>query len=117
VIEMVDDQGAAAAFTEDAVYLRPAAGDAAAGFDILQGRHAIREAFDKRGKQPFTHEIRTFVVDGGRCLAEGLVVGDSGTRVFMASATVEDDGLLSRYVGVSRTISSEELDTIEQTRR
>jgi hypothetical protein len=110
-----DMEAASDAFTEDAVYIRPAPADT--GFEILHGRRAIREAFEKRGKKPFTHEIRTFVVDGGRCLAEGVVVGDSVPKVLMASATFDDDGLLSRYLGVSRAISSEELDAIEQTRQ
>jgi ketosteroid isomerase-like protein len=110
-----DMQAAAAAFTEDAVYFRPAAADA--GFEIVHGRRAIHALFDRRGKQPFTHEIRTFVVDGARCLAEGVVVGDSVAKVFVASATVEDDGLLSRYLGVARSVSSEELDDVERSRR
>ena len=92
-----DPDGAAAAFTEDAVYVRPALGGA--GLEFVRGRDGLLDFFHKRGKQPYRHEVRACAIDGERCFVEGIagIEGEPPTHVFLVHATVEADGLISRY--------------------
>ena len=90
-----DPEGAAAAFTEDALYVRPFESK----LEVISGREQILEFFHRRGEQDYRHEVRTCVVDGARCFVEGVaVVGDEDpTHVFLVHATVGRDGLIARY--------------------
>ncbi len=92
-----DPDGAAMAFTKDAVYIRPVLGGS--GLEVVRGRDGLLEFFRKRGKQPYRHEVRACVVVDGRCFVEGIagVEGEPPTHVFLVHATVGDDGLISRY--------------------
>jgi ketosteroid isomerase-like protein len=101
-----DDDAAAATFAEDAVYIRPAIAPAAGApvVEIFRGRDGIRALFAQRsarkelGENLHRHELRAFVVDGRECFIEG--VGVSGGRpyaVFLAHATLDEDGLIARY--------------------
>ena len=99
-----DDDGAAAAFSEDAVYIRPALGGR--GIEIARGRAAIRELFARRaarkqlGENLHQHELRAVAVDGSECFIEGVgVTHDGPFAVFLAHATVGDHGLITRYIG------------------
>jgi ketosteroid isomerase-like protein len=99
-----DDDGAAAAFAEEAVYIRPALHGP--GIEIARGRDAIRELFARRaerkqlGENLHRHELRAVAVDGSECFVEGVGVTDDGPfAVFIAHATVDDRGLITRYIG------------------
>jgi len=104
-----DDDGAAATFAEDAVYVRPAF-EPAGGAPVIEafrGRAGIRELFARRserkklGENLHRHELRSVVVDGRDCFVEGLGVTDDGPyAVFLAHATIGDDGLIARYVAM-----------------
>ena len=104
-----DDDAAAAAFAEDAVYIRPALDPAAGGggIEVFRGRAAIRDLFERRsarkqfGDNLHHHEFRTAAVEGADCFIEGTGVTDGGPfAVFVAHATLGDDGLITRYIGV-----------------
>ncbi len=104
-----DDDAAAAAFAEEAVYIRPALDPAAGGdgIEIFRGRAAIRDLFERRsarkqfGDNLHHHEFRSAAVEGADCFIEGTGVTDRGPfAVFLAHATLGDDGLITRYIGV-----------------
>jgi ketosteroid isomerase-like protein len=104
-----DDDAAAAAFAEDAVYIRPALDSAAGGvgIEVFRGRAAIRDLFERRsarkqfGDNLHHHEFRSAAVEGANCFIEGTGVTDRGPfAVFLAHATLGDDGLITRYIGV-----------------
>jgi ketosteroid isomerase-like protein len=104
-----DDDGAAAAFAEDAVYMRPAFEPArgAPEIEVIRGRAGIRELFARRserkklGENLHRHEFRSVVVDGAECFIEGLGVNDDGPyAVFLAHATVGENGLITRYMAM-----------------
>ena len=101
-----DDDGAAASFAEDGVYIRPALDGG--GIEIARGRAGIRDLFARRserktlGENLHYHELRTVTVDGSECFIEGVGITDDGPfAVFLAHATLGDDGLINRYIGVS----------------
>ena len=102
-----DDDGAAAAFAEDAVYIRPALepAGAAPAVEVFHGRTGIRELFARRserksrGENLHRHELHSVVVDGRDCFVEGVGVTDDGPyAVFLAHATLDEHGLIARYV-------------------
>ena len=101
-----DDAAATAAFAEDAVYIRPAIEDPR-GLEVIRGRERIREFLARRrerqlaGAYPHRHEIRAAAFDGSRCFVEALMVTDEGPLgVFLAHATFDGDGLITRYLAV-----------------
>lgn len=122
-IDALDDgdmEAAAAVFSEDAVYARPGfvVEDGKRVVDVLRGRAAIAGYLQKRGKRPNRHQIRIRSSDGNRCYVEGVEQGGQwGDQVFIATATIDDDGLIKRYLGVSMSVTSEILAEIEQTRQ
>jgi ketosteroid isomerase-like protein len=103
-----DDDAAAAAFAEEAVYIRPALDRAGGdGIEVFRGRAAIRDLFERRsarkqfGDNLHHHEFRSAAVEGADCFIEGTGVTDRGPfAVFLAHATLGDDGLITRYIGV-----------------
>jgi ketosteroid isomerase-like protein len=104
-----DDDAAAAAFAEDAVYIRPALDPAAGGdgIEVVRGRAAIRDFFMRRsarkqfGENLHHHEFRSVAVEGADCFVEGVGVTDRGPfAVFVAHATLGDDGLITRYIAI-----------------
>jgi ketosteroid isomerase-like protein len=103
-----DDDAAAAAFAENAVYIRPALEPAGGdGIEVFRGRAAIRDLFERRsarkqfGDNLHHHEFRSAAVQGADCFVEGTGVTDRGPfAVFLAHATLGDDGLITRYIGV-----------------
>jgi ketosteroid isomerase-like protein len=88
-----------ATFADDAVYIRPTLPPTDPGLEVIRGRHALREFFAARGKQPHRHEVRACAVDGPRCFVEGVagVEGEPPTHVFLVHATLDADGLIERY--------------------
>jgi ketosteroid isomerase-like protein len=103
-LDVGDDDGATAAFAGDAVYIRPALDGG--GIEIARGRDAIRDLFARRaerkplGENLHRHELRMVAVAGSECFIEGVGVTDDGPfAVFLAHATLGDDGLITRYIG------------------
>lgn len=99
-----DVDGAAATFAEDAVYIRPALpGESSApGLEVVEGRPRILEYFQRRGRQPHRHHVRTCAFDGSSCFVEGVagVDGEKPSHVFLVHATVDAEGLITRYLAL-----------------
>jgi ketosteroid isomerase-like protein len=104
-----DDDAAAATFAEDGVYMRPALEPAAgaSAIETIRGRKGIRDLFARRserkklGENLHHHELRCVVVDGHECFIEGLgVTNDGPYAVFLAHATLGEDGLITRYMAM-----------------
>jgi len=104
-----DDDAAAATFAEDGVYIRPALDGAggAPSIETIRGREGIRELFARRserkklGENLHHHELRSVLVDGRECFIEGVgVTGDGPYAVFLAHATLDEDGLIARYLAM-----------------
>jgi hypothetical protein len=112
-------EAAAAAFSEDAVYIRPSLADAsgARSLVVVRGRDAVLEWFRERGRRPYRHEIRRCAVDGRHCFVEGVVTGGEAPQVFVASATLDDDGLITRYLVSASEVGAATFAEIERTRR
>jgi ketosteroid isomerase-like protein len=96
-----DAEGAAAVFSEDTVYIRPALPGSpnAGGVEVVRGRNAVLEYFRERGKKPFRHRITSSSAEGAEWFVEGVagMEGEAPTHVFLVHATV-DDGLITRYL-------------------
>ena len=80
-----DDDAAAAAFAENAVYIRPALEPAGGnGIEVFRGRAAIRDLFERRsarkqfGDNLHHHEFRSAAVESADCFIEGTGVTDRG---------------------------------------
>jgi ketosteroid isomerase-like protein len=93
-----DVEGTLATFTDDAVYVRPSL-DAPGTLEFVRGRAELREFFERRGKQPYRHRVRSCAVHGRRCFVEGEagMDGEPPTHVFLVSATLDADGRIARY--------------------
>ena len=95
-IDAGDVDATTAAFTDDALYIRPSL-DAPGTLELIRGREQLHEFFRKRGKLPFRHEVRACAVDGSECFVEGAAyVEEKLTNTFLAHVTLED-GLIERY--------------------
>jgi ketosteroid isomerase-like protein len=94
-----DFDATVAAFTDDAVYVRPTLPPEPEGLAVVRGRDELRTFFEERGKRPYRHVVRACATDGRRCFVEGVagVDGEPPTHVFLVHATLDDDGLISRY--------------------
>jgi hypothetical protein len=66
---------------------------------VIRGLDDLRAFFVARGKQPHRHEVRACAVDGPHCFVEGVagVEGEPPTHVFLAHATLDGDGRITRY--------------------
>jgi hypothetical protein len=104
-----DDEAAAAAFAEDAVYIRPALTETGAtgNLEVIRGRDRILEFLAQRrkrvtaGQYAHRHEVRAAAIDGHRCFVEALMVTDaSPVGVFLAHATFDGEMRISRYIAV-----------------
>jgi hypothetical protein len=92
-----DVEGTLATFTDDAVYVRPALDGS--GLEFVRGGAELREFFERRGKQPYRHFVRSCAVAGGRCFVEGDagMDGEPPTHVFLVSAKLDAEGRIARY--------------------
>jgi hypothetical protein len=98
-----DFDEAAAQFSADVVYSHPPYRHT--GIDsnervVFRGRDALLAAFRQRGRTSFDHTIFTSGQRGRHCLIEGRVEGlpAGGTGSFISSLSLDDDGLIRRYV-------------------
>ena len=99
-----DPDGAAAVFSDDTVYIRPALPGTpnAGGLEFVHGRQAVLEYFRERGKKPFRHRITASATDGAAWFVEGVagMEGEPPTHVFLVHATIDPGGLITRYLAV-----------------
>jgi ketosteroid isomerase-like protein len=68
---------------------------------LVLGRTALADYFATRGVTAHGHEVRTCVVAGDTCLLEGVTrprVGGDPISTFAATATLDETGLVRRYV-------------------
>jgi hypothetical protein len=93
---------AASMFADDALYVRPASssdGTPSGHLDVIVGRAAILDYFKARGPRPYRHDVYHRVTDGGTEFVAGFV--DGPNAAMLSSATLDSDGLISRYIGLS----------------
>ena len=97
VLDAGDVGATLACFTEDAVYMRPRLDGP--GLELVRGRDELAAFFTARGKKPYRHFVHADAAAGGRCFVEGTagIAGEPPTHVFLAEATIEPDGRISRY--------------------
>ena len=88
-----------AAFTDDAVYVRPTLPPAEPGLEVIRGREELQRFFQERGRRPYRHFVHASAVDGERCFVEGTagIEGEPPTHLFLVHATVDTNGLIARY--------------------
>ena len=97
-IDSGDVERTTAAFTDDALYIRPSL-DVPGALHVIRGHDDLREFFRERGKKPFRHVVRSFVVEGSECFAEGVAVDEYQTEIasFLVHAGLNSDGRIARY--------------------
>jgi SnoaL-like domain len=97
---------AARHFTADVLYALPPAGEIETNPRVEHhGRDELAAWFDRRGRRPFAHDVQLCVVDGAACLLEGLIrdAGGETSATFVASAQVDESGLVKRYLAYGCT--------------
>jgi hypothetical protein len=109
-----DAEAAAQFFAVDALYVRPAAdvsGTTGTETEVVAGRAAIREFFGLRGRRPYAHQVRTCVRAGDVIYGDGVAVHESlgPFVVFLARATIDDNGHFRRYVAGTVAMSPQEI--------
>ena len=69
------------------------------GGEPVRGRPALGAFYAGRGPAVSRHVITNVVQSPAICMAEGVVkpLAEGETKYFIASATVDDDGLITRY--------------------
>ena len=98
---------AAGSFALDACFAGPAPAVIETDPRILTvGRDQIQARFEGRGPRPDVHDVLVCIVDGSSCLLEGVsrdgTTGDA-LQSFVASAQLDDDGLVARYLAFAAT--------------
>ncbi|MGH9085398.1 MAG: nuclear transport factor 2 family protein [Acidimicrobiales bacterium] len=95
---------AAGAFAPDGRCAVPAAGviETAPRAETV-GPAALRARFAERGPSPWRHVVQLCVVAGSQALIEGVLVDEGGaaTATFVASARIDIDGRIGRYLAFS----------------
>ena len=97
-IDAGDVERTTAAFTEDALYIRPSL-ETPGALEVVRGHEELRRFFRDRGKKPFRHVVRAFAVDGADCFAEGVALDEGQQEIasFLVHATFDDEGRIGRY--------------------
>ena len=94
-----DAVGAAAEFSEDALYSHPPYVDDPARTSVVTGRARLHRSFDSRGRRSFTHEIRRDGVNALGTVVEGVVPEVRGTfGSFLSLVQLTPAGEISRYM-------------------
>lgn len=110
-----DTTGIPGMFTEDATYVRPSAprpGSPQLGeMEVIQGRAAITDYFERRGVLALRHYIVAAATQGRHCFVEGVVkvpdVPGVTDMVFVSHAHLDDAGLISWYTGFVEVASTD----------
>lgn len=97
VLDAGDIDATLACFTDDAVYVRPRLDGP--GLEFVRGRAELAAFFTARGKKEYRHFVHAEATGGRRCFVEGTagMEGEAPTHAFLAEATIEADGRISRY--------------------
>jgi hypothetical protein len=107
---------AANCFSADALYVRPNAPrlDGPMSMLAMHGRDDILAFFHQRGFRTEHHAISRCIVDGRRCMIEGLVALPGGEEgfLFLSSAEFDDEGRISRYVSVPAALPAAEFEAV-----
>lgn len=120
-----DNEAIPRMFSEDATYIRPSAPTPGSpqlgGLEVVQGKAAIREYFDRRGVLALRHYIRAAATEGRHCFVDGVVkvpdVPGLTDMVFLSHAVFNDAGLISWYSGLVEVVPAEQAELIEASRR
>jgi ketosteroid isomerase-like protein len=106
-IDRGDVEATTSAFAADATYIRPSL-DSPGALDVARGREQLRAYFEQRGKKPFRHIVESCVVDGPECFVEGEARQDGkAIASFLVHATLDEDGLITRYFALMGDVASE----------
>ena len=91
---------AAAKLSARVRYAVPAAGPETAPRHQLVGRDAVAEDWHAHAPAVIEHRVALCVVDGSSCLVEGTTGQPGGEPLgtFVASARLDDDGSIARYL-------------------
>jgi ketosteroid isomerase-like protein len=99
-LEQFDLEAAADCFTEDLFYSHPpySAEDNGGLRHEVRGRDALIGLFDKRGRRPVVHKIRSSATDGSVAFVEGVftVNGEVGGS-FVSVVELAGDGRIASY--------------------
>lgn len=97
-IDAGDIPATVACFTDDAEYIRPSLVQQGR-LEVARGREELLAYFTARGKKPHRHIVVASAFAGGVCFVEGVagIEGEPPTHTFLATATIESDGRISRY--------------------
>ena len=96
--------GAAAQFSADAMYAVVPGRDASESEPqlLIRGRDEIGAWFAQRPSRRVDHRVEVCAIDGDVALVEGRIVVNGATVLpFLASASLDGDGLLRRYLAFS----------------
>lgn len=106
-VDAGDASAATAAFAEGALYIRPSL-EVPGSLEVARGHDELLAFFRKRGKLPVRHDVRACVVDGLRCFVEGVAIVDGNPiRSFLVHATLDDNGLITRYFALMADLPSD----------
>jgi ketosteroid isomerase-like protein len=102
-----DVEGTLATFSDDAVYVRPSL-EVPGTLELVRGRDELRAFFERRGKQPYRHRVRSCAVEAARCFVEGEagIDGEPPTHVFLVAATLDAEGRIARYFALMAEASA-----------
>jgi ketosteroid isomerase-like protein len=101
-----DVEATTAAFTEDALYIRPSF-EVPGTLEVTRGRADLRDYFVKRGKRPFRHEVRACAVDGCDAFVEGVATQDGKElNSFLSHAVLDENGLIERYFALMSEVAT-----------
>jgi hypothetical protein len=107
-IDSGDAEQTTEAFAEGAIYVRPSL-EAPGTLEVVQGHDELRRFFRERGKKPFRHVVRSFVVEGADCFAEGVAVDEDDVQIasFLVHANLAEDGRIRRYFALMGGVPGE----------
>jgi ketosteroid isomerase-like protein len=94
---------AAACFSEDVVYCHPPytqGGLKGGGRVWFRSRPELQDAFERRGRTSYRHELPVLIQRGPNCLFEVVTPSEDGALLGsgLSSLSLDADGLISRYV-------------------
>jgi len=77
---------------------------------VIEGRDDLLAWFEERGSKTYVHRLELCVHQGASCLVEGVGVESSTGEIigtFVASAELDEDGLIDRYLSYRTSPSTE----------
>ncbi|TAK68961.1 MAG: nuclear transport factor 2 family protein [Actinomycetota bacterium] len=110
-LDDVDVEGCVALVADDVLCVRQLPGpDGVPTLQPTRGKDELRQFIVDRGKRPYRHTIVLEFGEGDQLCAEGVVRGTPGfASLFVARATLNDAGLITRLVAVGSQCTEAEL--------